>query len=66
MNILSVYFGIISSHINFPNIKDKEIEIIIIPVYNFLLCFQKVSLSKFSRSSGGTLSALTYAKIYKA
>lgn len=59
MNILMTYFGIILSHINFPNIKEIEMEIIIIPVYNYLLCFQNKALSKFSRSSGGTLSALT-------
>ena len=59
MNIFMTYFGIISSHINFPNINEMEIEIIIIPVYSYLLCFQKRLLSKFSRSSGGTLSALT-------
>jgi len=66
MNIFMTYFGIISSHINFPKINEIEIEIIIIPFYNYLLCFQNKTLSKFSRSSGGTLSALTYANIYNA
>lgn len=49
-----------------PNTKDKEIDISIITIYNYLLCFIKSFLSKFSWSSGGTLSTLTNAKIYKA
>lgn len=58
--------GINLSYIRYPNTKLRAVHANRIPIYKYLLYFLKISMLKFSLSSGGTLSHFTNVIIYKA